>query len=300
VTVTAWPSWIQQLEAAAERWLPLEPFVKDTLTPAFWDSSPIASNLREAFLGFPNDKRWAKGASDLLRSLNGKEISKAPLQKLMYNKLISHKFCNNLSGTIERRLTDLFQPYALDFQDGPWPEAGGSKIHLDLCFGSLKKHTVSDVVKVLKCWCNGWATSRRYHEDKLLPCLFGCSKQADDMQHYLQCPHLLALWSFLAGGASDDPLVRWGLIRPEPIQYNYIACTFSGYHAIRRDFQSRNEFFSYNQEVLTGSQIRAAWSVFADTFFVEAREVAIQCRRFSLPSFLGFLNEPSFLNDPNR
>ena len=174
--MTAWPSGIQQLEAAAERWLPLEPFVKDTLTPAFWDSSPLACNLREASLGFPNDERWAKGASDLVRSLNGKEISKAPLQKFMYNKLISHKFCNNLRDTIERMLTDLFQPYALDFIDGPSPETGGSKIPLDLCFESLKKLRVSDVVKVLKCWCNGWATSRRYHEDKLLPCLFGCNK----------------------------------------------------------------------------------------------------------------------------
>jgi len=299
VTVTSWSSWIQQLQIAAERWLPLEPFVKDTLTPSFWDSTPIACNLREAALGFPNDERWAEGASDLLRSLNGKDISKTPLQKLMYNKLISHRFCNTLSDTVERRLTDLFQPFALDFRDGPWPDSARSEIRLDLCFEILKKLRVADVVKVLKCWCNGWATSRRYHEDKVLPCLFGCNKGTDDLQHYLQCPHLFALWSFLAGGASADPLMRWGLIRPESIKYNYIACIFSGYHAIRRDLRTRNEFFSYNQEVLTGSQIRASWSVFADAFFVEAREVAIQCRRFSLPSFLGYLNEPSFFNDSN-
>ena len=147
-----------------------------------------------------------------------------------------------------------------------------------------------------KCWCNGWATSRRYHEDKLLPCLFGCSKCSDDLHHYLQCPHLFALWGFLAGGASADPLARWGLIQPNSNKFNLIACTFSGYHAVRRNFRLRKEFFTFDQEILNGQQIRSAWSVFADSFFVEARELGVQCRRFSLPSFFGYLNQLSCLN----
>ena len=161
--------------------------------------------------------------------------------------------------------------------------------------------SVLAVIRVLKCWCNGWATSRRYRnsEDKLLPCLFGCSGCKDELEHYIHCPHLLSLWSFLASSASEDPLVRWGLIRPSPAIFKYIACTFSGYHAIRRAFRSQNQFFSYNQNILTGPQLRVAWSVFADTFFVEARELASPCRKFSPTRFLSFLsNAPAPLVFP--
>jgi hypothetical protein len=175
----------------------------------------------------------------------------------------------------------LFQPYELDFQQA---------ILLDRCWGTLKKCRVADAVKVIKTWVNGWATSYRYHEGVLLPCLFGCTDCKDELRHYFNCPHLFALWSFLADNVSSDPLVRWGLIRPEPDEFLPIVCVFSGYHAIRREFKRKSDFFINNQSVLTGPQIRVAWTVFAEAFFVEAREVTLNCRRFSVPSFLSFLN----------
>ena len=123
-----------------------------------------------------------------------------PLQKLAYEKLMSHKFGNpSLTGTIEKRLTHLFLPFELNFPN---------YFLLERCFDTLKKYRVSEATKVLKCWCNGWATSYRYHEDKLLPCLFGCSGCKGELGHYLQCPHLFALWRFLTGEVSRDPLVR--------------------------------------------------------------------------------------------
>ena len=126
-----------------------------------------------------------------------------------------------------------------------------------------------------------------------MPCLFGCSGCKHELEHYLKCPHLFSLWNYLAGSASDDPLVRWGLISPTAAIFNYIVCTFSRYHAVRRAFRSQVQFFSYNQNILTGPQLRVAWSVFADTFFVEARELASPCRKFSLTSFLSFLSNAS-------
>ena len=214
------------------------------------------------------------------------------MQKLIHDKLISHRFANSLNDTSERRLTSLFLPSPLDFQNS---------ILIERCLDTLKGLSVSVVLRVLKCWCNGWATSRRYRnsEDKLLPCLFGCNGCKDELEHYFTCPHLFSLWSFLAGSASEDPLVRWGLICPTAANFNYIACTFSGYHAVRRAFRSQNQFFSHNQNILTGPQLRVAWSVFADTFFVEARELASPCRKFSLTSFLSFLsNAPAPLVFP--
>ena len=300
-TVTSWPIWIVQLEEAAAKWLPLAPLIRDTLTPSFWDSPPIACNLREASCGFPNEGQWSQGATELIHNLfpqglvfpPPQEQNRIALQKLVYDKFISHRFVNSLHGTIERRLTSLFLPYALDFQN---------TILLERCLGILKGLSVSVALRVLKSWCNGWATSRRYRnsEEKLLPCLFGCSGCVDELEHYLQCPHLFSLWTFLAGSTSEDPLVRWGLIRPSSTNFNYIACTFSGYHAIRRALRSQNQFFSYNQNILTGPQLRVAWSVFADTFFVEARELASPCRKFSFTSFLSFLsNAPAPLVFPD-
>ena len=131
-------------------------------------------------------------------------------------KAIANKFGNTLNDTFKRRLTSLFQPYELDFQQA---------IHLDQCWGALKKCRVADAVKTIKTWSNAWATSSRYHEGILLPCLFGCTC-TDHLEHYLQCPHLFALWTFLVGNVSSDPLVRWGLIRPEPNVFLQIVCVF--------------------------------------------------------------------------
>ena len=130
-----------------------------------------------------------------------------PIQKLVYKKILANRFGNNLNDTFQRRLTSLFQPYELDFQQS---------ILLDRCWGALRKCRVADAVKVIKTWSNGWATSSRYHEGLILPCLFGCKSCIDCLEHYIQCPHLLALWTFLAGDVSSDPLKRWALITPEP------------------------------------------------------------------------------------
>ena len=145
---------------------------------------------------------------------------------------------------------------------------------------------------MLKCWCNGWATSRRYpnSEEKLLPCLFGCNGCKDELEHYFTCPHLFSLWSFLADSASEDPSVRWGMIYPTAaildlccLHVQWISC-----HTAR--FPLTKPAYCYNQNILTGPQLRVAWSVFADMFFVEARELASPCRKFSLTSFLSFLS----------
>ena len=178
----------------------------------------------------------------------------------------------------------LFQPYDLDFQQATL---------LDRCWATVKKCRVADAVKIIKTWSNGWATSSRYHEGVILPCLFGCKACTDNLQHYMQCPHLFALWTFLAGDISSDPLVRWGLIGPEPNDFLQIAAVFSGYHAIRREFKRKSEMFVNNMNSLTGAQLRVAWTVFADTFFVEAREAKLTCRRFSVTSFLNFLHHNS-------
>ena len=197
---------------------------------------------------------------------------------------LCHRFGDTLNDTFERRLTSLFQPYELDFQQA---------ILLDRCWAVLKKCRVADAVKIIKTWSNGWATSSRYHEGLVLPCLFGCNSCSDSLEHYLHCTHLLAMWRFLAGNVSADPLKRWGLIAPELNDFLRIACVFSGYHAVRMELKRISYFFYTNQTSLTGSQIRVAWTVFASAFHVEACEVCVPCRHFSVANFLNCLQHNS-------
>ena len=81
-----------------------------------------------------------------------------------------------------------------------------------------------------------------------------------------------------------------------------IACVFAGYHAIRRHFKQKGEVFMHDQDILDGPQIRAAWTVFAEAFCVDAREYSVNFRKFSVPSFLDYLsgNPPSCLMDSSH
>ena len=211
-----------------------------------------------------------------------------PVQKLVYVELISPKHCYNLHGTIERRLTKLFQPFSLDFNH---------LISLNPSLQVLKGNGVADVLKVLKSWCNGWATSNRYHEDIRLPFLFGCNNCSDDMRHYLQCPHLHALQKFMIPATSEDPLIRWSLINPCKESFQQIACAQSGHHAVRRPLKSSDLCPCNNMTNFESVIIRASWKVFADAFQAEARELNVNTFKFSVPSFS---NSSTTGSHPNR
>jgi len=290
-TITNWPQWISQLEEAADQFLPLRPMVKKTLTPSHWDSPPIALNLSEASKGMPNDRLWADFLPNLVQQLKGSGPLNGPIQKHIYKKIMHAKFSDCLNHTIEVRLTKLFHPFQVDLINS---------ISLSRCAGILKKCRVAEVIKMLKCWTNGWATSRRYNssEEKVLPCLFGCPSADDDLAHYVQCPHLYALWKYLIdplfeGGVSEFPLERWGLIEPSNFKFRSMACVYAGYHAVRREFKDRGTHFEHSQNILTGHQLALSWRVFAEAFCVNARELSINTRKFSLPDFLAFLQHGS-------
>ena len=134
---------------------------------------PIACNLREASLGFPHHHQWSESLADMFCSQNTNAqfgvlrtkyecpnpSDRVKMQTVVYNQLVSHRFGYSLDDTIMERLINLLHPFTLDFENS---------ILLERCWCVLKENRVSAVIKVLKCWCNGWATSRRYHEDKLL------------------------------------------------------------------------------------------------------------------------------------
>ena len=69
VTITSWPKWISQLEACAKECLHCDLSAIGVITPTYWDSDPLALNLKHAYHGFPNCPKWAEGCAFLINKL---------------------------------------------------------------------------------------------------------------------------------------------------------------------------------------------------------------------------------------
>jgi hypothetical protein len=197
----------------------------------------------------------------------------------VYGNFMEISFATELSITIRTRLTDLFAPHSLDFNN---------LIDLDACFALLRKMRTSDAMTILKTWTNSWATSHRSHDPGgKLPCLLGCRAQKDSLIHYLQCPYLFSLMQFFNRSTDCNPLVRFGLVKPNLDCLSLICMASAGYHAVRRNVR-KTSFRPVDME-LTSSDVRRFWTVFAEAFTAEAREHNASCTKFSVPDFLSFL-----------
>ena len=70
-TISEWPEWVKQMQFAFNEFIALNhlrnpgqtTFSQAKLCPDYWDSSPIAFNLRDAYDGFPHSKRWKEGGA---------------------------------------------------------------------------------------------------------------------------------------------------------------------------------------------------------------------------------------------
>ncbi len=178
----------------------------------------------------------------------------------------------------------LFEPFHIDFVN---------QVNLDTCLTVLKSLRCADSIRVWKTWVNGWATSHRYHSTNLYPCLLGCSGAPDDLKHYVRCPHLYALCKYLINHTSADPLARLGLVNPCIECLKVVCCIFGGYHAAHR-LAVGGRIGPIPNEQISGGQLRRLWSVFAEAFNVEARELGLEHRKFSLPQFIEFI----LIHDP--
>ena len=70
-TISEWPEWVKQLQFAFNEFTALgllrrpgqTALSQAKLCPDYWDSSPIALNLRDAYDGFPHSKKWKIGGA---------------------------------------------------------------------------------------------------------------------------------------------------------------------------------------------------------------------------------------------
>ena len=187
------------------------------------------------------------------------------------------RFVSPLEDLIMKRCCMLF----------PARDVNNVNSNLKLCFETVRKLRPSDSMKVLKTWCNGWATSTRLHASHACPCLFGCSARPDDLRHYVQCRHLNSICKYLWVDHSIDPLITFGFLEPTVQRYKHLCCIFSGYHAMRR--HAACDEAMQDVESLQSSQMRTLWAVFAEAYRAEARELSLQSRHFLVHEFVSFL-----------
>ena len=95
------------------------------------------------------------------------------------------------------------------------------------------------MMTVIKAMSNSWVTSRRFHEETRLSCIFGCEGQEDTLAHYLSCE---PFWTLLISSCrlgmewlSVPPSSRLGVNDPSRISFLLITVASRVYHAIRRD-----------------------------------------------------------------
>ena len=101
---------------------------------------------------------------------------------------------NDICKLCEERCSRIFAPYDI------FDDSSGACADIRKALAVLKRTGGSCAMRVVKSWLNGWATSHRMHEDCVLPCVLGCSDGIDSMSHYVHCPHMYAVQSFLLNG----------------------------------------------------------------------------------------------------
>ena len=70
-TVTEWPDWVRQMQVSFNEFSAIKHLRRPgqttlsqaSLCPSYWDSLPIALNLKNAYDGFPSSKKWSEGGA---------------------------------------------------------------------------------------------------------------------------------------------------------------------------------------------------------------------------------------------
>jgi hypothetical protein len=212
-----------------------------SIIPPGWDSPAFCSNLFHA-QKFERLQHASKCKSELheaikkwTRKPSGEDrpacnFSGPSLQKIFYNTLhrtISKnaQWTNFISGKLDTLAPTGAQ--AITFTSDMWSQ---------LC-SDLRKTPSPTQTCFLKTVINSWATSHRYGEVPLLPCILGCEKKEDNLKHYLECDPLWTLAVSACGlplnFISLLPLERLCIVNRSPASLRLLSVVFRAYHALR-------------------------------------------------------------------
>ena len=277
-TLVRWRQWLRQVKQVSRTHLPIAMSfsTNPSLSPPGWDSISFAEHLFMANKGVFRDFDMSTSlVIQKYRDRSRKLSSNSPQKKIsqaMIDFLHVPGDSSDLHVILTRRINKLFYPYQLDYV---------GTVNLQQCVNSLNMIPDSARVKVVKTWLNGWATSSRIKGNFQRTCLLGCPDAFDSVAHYLMCPKIYAVGSFVLPSTSTDPLIRCGLCRPSKESLLAVACTFCAYHALKARINTE-----FDECIPENFDYTRMWIFFAQAFAAEAVAVGIYCSLFDPDSFL--------------
>jgi len=290
-TVPHWPEWKMQIVTAAMESLPVSRIASGELYPSFWDGPPIAFNLDAAYRCFTGDVRWAPGARNAFQQISDKHsmdlsittggtsggappafysdatYGNIKIQSIAYRCLADSAFPCTLVNTVHKRISMILN---VDLDVLNLPE-------FDCACAELKRLRKHDAMCVVKTWVNSWATSARYHEDILLPCLLGCQEGCDSQKHYANCINIQIILEEMLLQPPRTPLERMGLQSAARNSMLACAAVFSAYHAVKRS----PFVIGLDGSPLNNERASAAQRIFAAAFQSAADDSGLPCRSVS-------------------
>ena len=227
-TLPRWRIQRNKLETAAEEHLRLALWTQGIRWPSCWDSPAFAYNLNWADQGFPGVPALRAGAANARACIHNKHKTASMMtlkvQNIVTQFIVDVVYPNTLKNLFSKRLSTLF------------PECDGRIKDLDWrpIFDSMKLLAPHCAMCIVKTFLNAWTTSRRFHEDVAMPCLFGCRVKRDELEHYIVCARL---WKAIAarteGPIACDTLDQLSISAPSSRNQGNLAVAFTVYHAVK-------------------------------------------------------------------
>lgn len=115
--------------------------------------------------------------------------------------------------------------------------------------------------------------------------LLGCAWCHDELEHYLQCPHLFTLWRFLAANESEDAHAREGLRCLNSMHFLVGLLVCSAGTTLSNGLFVAHSLINRTVNHYSSSQYREFWSVVAGAISAHARELMVSHCKLSLPGF---------------
>jgi hypothetical protein len=201
-------------------------YSQEELSPAFWDSPPIAATLRDAANGFPEHPLLGKVLPGIVARAKRRLAAQTPAERFKFQRFVADElktalYPDSIPLLLKRRF-NVLQP-GVSFDD----------VDIDALRDFLRKLSPAWATSILKTWEHAWTTTYRMHEPLLRTCVFGCSGERDELYHYIRC---VRLHEFLEPASRDPvPTAAEVLLLSTPTTERAVLLVdrFLVYHAVK-------------------------------------------------------------------
>ena len=235
-----------------------------------------------ALLGLPRTSFLVRRRDDIERAARSAHAKLAlapglPVQKTYYDEFRKALYGRRQAAIFERRLSGAFASLLSPLPVIDWQPPGTF-----LSFAPMHA-----AVTVIKTRANSWTMSARYHDDKIVHCVFGCAGAPDDLAHYLACG---PLWSTVTAVTRvpfpDDVLERLCIRCPNRGNLRNLLVVSGTYHTMKHQYleEVRSAGASSNWECVLELASSIATSLGRDWASIDPMAVGRLLRAVATPA----------------